>query len=367
LASFKGNTGDVINHAGFYGFLDEHISEDYEITQLEIRLFYKNRQERAFDQSFVDEVNTYDLLVLGGGNFLSPWLETSETGTTFDITMVLLRAIKAKILINAVGCEKSLGYSSGTLEKLGLLLEYAKENPSKILFTVRNDGSYEAINDWYNNRYNDLVIKIPDFGLYVNSVDRYYQDIQLERNLISFAVSADRFLAKHKGNYEEFIKLYSKMVEDIGDLYPDKYMTFIPHTYYDLSAINDILLRLSDNIRRNQLIVAPLLTSSEGLLELVRYYYKSFWLVGSRFHSCIQGLKSGCHVVALYADHRTRDMMGDVDAQCMSVDMMAEQCTQEVYNIIEESVPNRTYCQISIDDKFKAYGLILKVWVSQKS
>ena len=68
IASFQGNCGDILSHSGFYNLLKKILpNENIDVTQIEMRDFYRNSQLRKFDNTFLNEVNTYDLLVIGGG------------------------------------------------------------------------------------------------------------------------------------------------------------------------------------------------------------------------------------------------------------------------------------------------------------
>jgi len=69
LASFSGNYKDIVNHNGFYNNLARLCDSKLQIDQEEIRDYYTIRKNKSFDSSFVEYVNKYDLLVIGGGNF----------------------------------------------------------------------------------------------------------------------------------------------------------------------------------------------------------------------------------------------------------------------------------------------------------
>ena len=69
IASFKGNIGDILNHEGFYYSFDDILSNAI-IDKFEIRRFYLNASDRLyFDSSFAKKLNSYDLIILGGGGF----------------------------------------------------------------------------------------------------------------------------------------------------------------------------------------------------------------------------------------------------------------------------------------------------------
>ena len=91
LASFNGNIGDIANHVGFWNLFKKYVTNDVEVTYLEIREYYKSWNLRQFDDSFADLVNRYDLLVIGGGNFFDVKWDYSTTGTTLNISDEILK------------------------------------------------------------------------------------------------------------------------------------------------------------------------------------------------------------------------------------------------------------------------------------
>ena len=105
IASFTGNIGDNINHIGFRPWLEKLIGLEVLWTSLEIRKFYWNQTN--WDQSFVDYANSFDLVVIGGGNYFELWVDKSPTGTSIEIEPFLFEKIKTPVFFNAL--ESMLG------------------------------------------------------------------------------------------------------------------------------------------------------------------------------------------------------------------------------------------------------------------
>jgi len=141
LASFIGNIGDNANHNGFYNFLFQNKDFKFEIDRLEIREFYWKK--RFFDKSFVDLVNQYDLLIIGGGNYFELWVENSPTGTSIAIELELLKQIKTTILFNALGVDPGQGISKINIQKFRNFLDLLIER--KDFISIRNDGAKDTI------------------------------------------------------------------------------------------------------------------------------------------------------------------------------------------------------------------------------
>ena len=111
LASFNGNIGDNANHNGFRKNFQNLISENIEWKNLEIRNFYKSWNKMKFDEEFIKMVNTYDLLIIGGGNFFEICHEYSSTGTTIDLPIEKLNQIRIPIFFNGLGLDSDKKYT----------------------------------------------------------------------------------------------------------------------------------------------------------------------------------------------------------------------------------------------------------------
>src|SRR5690606_42120989 len=87
IASFRGNIGDNLSHLGFAKIL-ESLNVIAEIVRVAIRKSYKNYDgvdKCFFDRKFIDTMNRYDLVVIGGGGFSDFWIEGIVRGTTIDL------------------------------------------------------------------------------------------------------------------------------------------------------------------------------------------------------------------------------------------------------------------------------------------
>jgi len=162
VASFRGNIGDYANHQGFYKKFKKITPADF--TQLEIRKFYKNRDEMRFDESFVELVNKYDLLILGGGGFFDLKWDYSNTGTTINLSKKIIESIKIPVLVNAMGYHEYGEVKDENVKKFKNFLEIITKR-NNWLVTVRNDGSYERLYKRYGNLVKNIT-KVFDNGFY---------------------------------------------------------------------------------------------------------------------------------------------------------------------------------------------------------
>ena len=95
-----------------------------------------------WDQSFVDYANSFDLIVIGGGNYFELWVDKSPTGTSVEIEPFLFEKIKTPVFFNIESMWASA--SSACISKFQHFLNVAKEN-DKSIFSVRNDDAQKTL------------------------------------------------------------------------------------------------------------------------------------------------------------------------------------------------------------------------------
>ena len=176
IASFIGNVGDNANHKGS-GFLRNQLLDyEFEITRKEIREFYW--KEWIFNsEDFVKEANSYDLVMIGGGNYFELWVENSKTGTSIDLDLEYLKKINTPILFYSLGCDLGQGVSQANVDKFRIFMDYLT-NSGKYFVSVRNDGSLENIKKIYADRYKNKISEIPDGGFFTNVPNLNHYEIE---------------------------------------------------------------------------------------------------------------------------------------------------------------------------------------------
>ena len=115
VASFSGNIGDNANHAGFRRWFEGLAGGPALWSEFEIRDVYRGL--RGFDAAFAAEANTYDLVVVGGGNYFELWVENSPTGTSFSVGEDAWAALKVPVFFNALGVDAGQGVPAVSRER----------------------------------------------------------------------------------------------------------------------------------------------------------------------------------------------------------------------------------------------------------
>lgn len=340
LASFEGNIGDIANHEGLYLHLKELLQCDFEVEQLSFRLFYKNNQQKKFDKGFVEHANSYDLLIIGGGNFFELCWDYSATGTTFDITNELLKLISTPILIMGIGIDIDKGYSENNIRKFNSFLQTLFSS-NKVFFTVRNDGSKNVVNRFFGQYRNNIHV-IPDHGFYIADVlDSKGTESNSLPKYIGINVTSDLREVRYKNiEYEKFIKELAVVVNHILDIY-DVDVYLFPHIPSDYQAIVDLMKHLNNYYVRTRVSVAPLQIGNE--LELFKLYKKCKLIVGMRAHLSICTVGLGVPSFAMSSYTKPEYIYNEIGLEDRYLNIRENNFFNELRKEIESNLTDEHY------------------------
>lgn len=295
LASFDGNIGDNANHNGFYRYLKNIHGTKFEIEELEIREFYWKK--RYFDESFVEQVNSFDLLIIGGGNYFELWVEHSPTGTSIMIEPELFEKIKIPVLFNALGVDPGQGATKESCEKFRKFLNVILENPKNFI-SVRNDGSIKTIKEYIGQDYAARIAWTPDAGVCVET-DNGFCLVEKNKTYVAINLAADMLETRFKNNEnnitpDEFTDSIAILCSKIIDEKIADEIVFIPHIYKDIKLIKETIDKLPDNIIRTRINIAPLLHGINSELKIFSIYKSAKISLSMRFHAnlCSVGLST---------------------------------------------------------------------------
>jgi polysaccharide pyruvyl transferase WcaK-like protein len=294
LASHTGNIGDNASHIGLKKILSKTLKKKYNITQLEIRKsynIYSGNDKLVYDEKFAKKVNRYDLLIIGGGNYLDYSITGSCTGTTLNIKPEILKKIKVPIMIVSMGCYPPRDIPKGNIEKFKNFLNSVIDS-EKITLALRNDGSKEFIKRHVGSRFNNKIPEILDNGFFY------------ENNLCNYNLIKKKYIVMNTSN-DKFKMKNNEIIRNIDlNLYNENYLkiinyvlsnsnydiVFVPHLYTNISAINRIINKIDDYNMRTRISIAPYLHGYEGTDKLFSIYKKSELALCIRLHSNICSL-----------------------------------------------------------------------------
>jgi polysaccharide pyruvyl transferase WcaK-like protein len=303
IASFIGNIGDNASHIGLYNILNTLLCE-YSIHQIEIRKFYKNynrSDKQFFDQDFIIYINTFDVVIIGGGGFLDYWVPDSQTGTTLDIAPSLLQSITVPLLITSVGCVPHKEVPVGNVTKFREFLDAVKHN-KKIKIAVRTDGSVDSLHEDIGQHYLTNIPEVLDSGFFYDVKDGNV--FPIDKSYVAINITYDQILMKNKQSYDlDQNVYYAELVKTLVHIIEVEklHIVFVPHIYSDLMAISCLLNEMDDYYIRNNISIAPCIQENNGADYLFSIYKYSQLVLGTRYHANICSLAMGRPVIGLAA------------------------------------------------------------------
>lgn len=297
VASFRGNIGDNANHAGFRPWFEGLLGQTPEWIEFEIRDVY--RKTRAFDAEFANEANACDLVVIGGGNYFELWVKDSPTGTSISVPDDVMAAIRTPIFINALGVDDAQGHTEETLGRfrkfLGKLLA-----SDQYLVSVRNDGAMAALKTHAGVLPLEKVLHLPDGGFFAP----YPPAARTDGPLIGINLAGDmlehRFPGEGAHTFETFLQEMADTLAAIWRQRPTTRFILFPHIFRDLTVYADLLARLPDQLRRDQVRVAAYDSGADAARAAFGEYAACNAVLGMRFHANVVPIGLGVPTIGLW-------------------------------------------------------------------
>ena len=316
VASFTGNIGDNASHIGLYNILREILGDGIDTEQVEIRRFYKNYSlpdKMNFDEEFVKQANTKDLLIFGGGGFLDYWVPNSDTGTTIDMPDNELEKLSVPTLFVSVGCIPHQPVPDGNIDKFHHFLQ-SVERKDNIRIAVRNDGSILELKRLFGDEFEGKIVEILDNGFFFEPSSVFNCRL-IDKPYIAINTTLDQLTMQNrligKVDYNSVRKEMCSLLQRIIDK-TDYSLVFVPHIFKDLQAFREILEGINDFYIRSRVAIAPYVQGDYGCKQLMSVYNQADAVLGMRFHSNVCPLAMGKHIVGLAALDRVIHMYNSV-------------------------------------------------------
>lgn len=282
LASFAGNIGDLANHAGARRMLAERLGFELIFTALEIREFYW--KQRSFDDAFVDYANSFDLLIIGGGNYFELWVDHSATGTSIDITSERLAKLKVPTLFFALGVDTGQGYSAQSAQRFSAFMMTILERRD-LFVCVRNDGSSRALREVLGEQTARRIPTMPDGGFFADPDSSRLAEVDSER--IGINIAGDMLERRfHRGlDTEGFLHELADACCALMAAKPALRIDLMPHIWRDSALIAQLLPMIPDSYLRRRVGVGRLEPGETGLTDFLQSYRGFDMVLGMRFHA----------------------------------------------------------------------------------
>jgi len=318
LASFAGNIGDLANHAGARRMLAEQLNYKLIFTELEIREFYWKK--RSFDDTFVEYANSFDLLIIGGGNYFELWVDHSATGTSIDITSALLAKLTVPTVFFALGVDTGQGFSTQSARRFSAFMDTVIGR-SDMFVCVRNDGSSKALREVLGKEYSARIPTMPDGGFFAFSNDLIPE--QEDKIQIGINIAGDMLERRFncgistKGFLEELAEACCVLMDER----PMLSIYLMPHIWRDCALIAELLSLIPDPYLRRQVSVGRLEPTENGLSDFLHCYHGFDLVLGMRFHANVCPLGMGVPVRGLFNYPQVKHLYQELDLQNRLIDV----------------------------------------------
>lgn len=318
LASFSGNIGDLANHAGARRMMVEQLGFTFEFTDLEIREFYW--KQRSFDDAFVDYANSFDLLIIGGGNYFELWVDHSSTGTSIDITPERLARLTVPVAFYALGVDTGQGYSIRSAQRFSAFITALLDRCDRFV-CVRNDGSRRALCEVLGEETAARIPTMPDGGFFADPAGCRLP--QSNHGRIGVNIAGDMLERRFDRGLstEGFLRELADACRDLMDVQPALRIDLMPHIWRDSALIAQILPMIPDSYLRRRVAVGRLEPGESGLADFLQSYRSFDLVLGMRFHANVcpigmgvpaRGLLNYPQVERLYEELDMQDRLIDV-------------------------------------------------------
>lgn len=372
IASFNGNIGDNANHNGLRKKLNEIFKGNISFDNIEMREFYKSWNVREFNSlSFINLCNSYDLVIIGGGNFFELKWDYSETGTTVNLSDSTLKKIHTPILFFGLGCDIAKGASSESIQKFDNFLNNIT-NSDQFLVTVRNDGSYKTIEGLYGEKYKNKVLRVPDGAFFFEADNVEFSLENNNRKNIGINVACDMKLTRFNKeiSYDNYVNDFADFLNIFLHEHEEFDLIFFPHIYSDLEAISDVLNQINDQFRRYRISVAPYLTGLGSDKYIFGLYKKCSVILGMRFHSNVCAVAQNIPTVALGSYKKINDLHEEIGLLERVVNINETDFGNELRHRLNDTLINLdniqkqySYVNLKINNLFNEFEETLQKWI----
>ena len=321
IASFNGNVGDNANHNGLRSKLKDVFHGNICYEELEIRKAYKNyygKDKLKFDDQFADKVNSYDLAIIGGGNFFEIWIEDSSTGCTIDIPIDILKKIKTKIIFFGLGFDTYKGFSENAINKFYNFFNYILST-DQYLVSVRNDGSINQITNIYGRSLADKVIEVPDGGFFTQLDKDEFKNLPAKESFNIILSIAEDMLDLRLPKMDEtralnlLVHSYVNFIIEQHEKNKNICFYLMPHIYTDIHIIYEIIKNLPTTISRNVVNVGPYLIGQGAEKEVFSYYLRASCVISMRFHGNVVPIGFNIPTIGISTYKKIFDLYEELD------------------------------------------------------
>lgn len=329
IASFAGNVGDIANHKGFFDGFARYVSNDNFIVKEELRRFYKNVQEKEFNSEYLEYINTFDLLLLGGGGFFTVQWNYSKTGTTFDWSREFVEGIRIPVIVNAMGYHE---YTNNEILYRRfydfLKLIYSRDN---WFIKFRNDGSISRLINRYCDFYHER--SVPDNAFNIHSPKLPKKSIQV--NTVGIMFSMDLLdINYNRIDKKSILQIMQGVIRNL--LNQGTRVILFQHTPQDIFTICKLLSTVDNLYMRTQVMVAAYdAVEKNSVYRLLEYYNLCDCIVSTRFHGNVLALTQHIPTIGLAGHEQIQGLFEELGLESQLIIINSSGYGQDVIKKVE--------------------------------
>lgn len=369
VAAFYGNLGDELNHSSFKQWVDNLTPGTLlEWTSLDLREVWRtDRNLLARIQARREQV---DLIVFGGGNFWETWDETSQSGTSLNVTFEQLKNIGLPVFFNALGVETARGVSKQASETFVTDFERYCDDP-QFFVSVRNDGSnlnLEALGVSGNG-----FLELPDHAFFHPGIVKPVDRGPTPTIAVNGAVDMDEIRYGPLGGRANFLSSFSQIfAERYSEI--EFNLVFLAQVPSDLQFGLEMASNLPEAMtRKNFSLIFP----NSGLPEkasMANIFNQASMIIAQRFHSTIMGLTSHNDTVCFSNHPKVENMLDIVEARQSIKSPISEPGSFSSFgrSLTPERIIYSSHTQFAQQEKFNLaklasqrdiVGALLQIWL----
>lgn len=286
----RGNAGDTAVGAACTNVYQNEFP-DCEISYLNCR--------QIFEQKHIDEINTHDILIVGGGGlFLRDTFPNNVSDWQWGISPELLSKIKIPIIVYAIGYNKFRGqenFSDIFDKSVSTLVE------KSIFFSMRNTGSCNSIKKHIPEKLHSKI--------HLNYCPTILFKEKFKKNpertsSVGFLFGGDRLVNRHK-DLESFVKNIKEFRNHLKKI-----------------GINSILINHQNDNWISEFIEFDEYKDlyKKPVEEIYDFYSSLDTVIADRGHGQMIPFACGCKIISPISHEKLSWFLEDVDLTEMKID-----------------------------------------------
>ena len=324
VASFHGNVGDNASHNGLYASFFEATGYRLIPRGVEVRRGYQNyagSDRLNWEDEVIGGQAECDLTLIGGGNFFTPRIDHSPSGTTIGLGPAEIRKVAKPLVFHGIGFDPHQGSSPANQAKFREFLEETAANPSVAVY-FRNDGSRQNLLSCYGESVAEKAQIVPDPGFFVDVGDALPGGGLGFDRYIAVNVAKDMLETRFctESGYREFLNGFARFLERACE-HLEMRLVLVPHIWSDVEAASDLLGLMHDRFRRSRVALAPLLTGPGAEKVVFGIYRDAELVLGPRFHTNVCSIGMGVPTLGIASYRKLTDLYNELglSERCLSV------------------------------------------------